>query len=183
MESIGLLRFYTVNRSSKNSFVYKKVFQRLCDIFHQQCFASFTGERSKLRTYATFKTHPGYESYLSNIKNTKIRVNVFKFRLSNHKLMIEAGRYKKLNANERFCPFCPHVVEDEIHFLFGCPSYHPQRVRLIEPIINQLRSVHSLLIEQRFEYVMSNMDKDLCNYISNSMELRDFLLSNTKQQG
>ena len=72
MESIGLLRFYTDNRSSKNSFVYKKVFQRLCDIFHQQCFASFTGERSKLRTYATFKTDPGYESYLSNIKNTKI---------------------------------------------------------------------------------------------------------------
>ena len=183
MESIGLLHFYTANRSSKNPFVFKKVFQRLCDIFHQEIFASFTGDRSKLRTYATFKKDPGYESYLSNIKNTKIRVNVSKFRLSNHKLMIEAGRYKKLNANERFCPFCPHVVEDEIHFLFDCPSYHPQRARLIDPIVNQLLNAHSLTVEQRFEYVMSNMDKNLCNYISNSMDLREFLLSNPKQQG
>ena len=97
--------------------------------------------------------------------------------------MIEAGRHKKLNANERFCPFCPHVVEDEIHFLFDCPSYHPQRIRLIDPIANQLFNVHALTVEQKFEYVMSNMDKNLCDYISNSMDLREFLLSNPKEQG
>ena len=78
MESIGFLNFYTGNHSSKNPFVFKKVFQRLSDIFHQDAFSNINGDRSKLRTYAIFKKSPGYEPYLSNIKNVAIRKNVTK---------------------------------------------------------------------------------------------------------
>ena len=183
MESIGLLNFYTGNHSSKNPFVFKKVFQRLSDIFHQDVFSNINGDRSKLRTYAIFKKSPGYEPYLSNIKNVAIRKNVTKYRLSNHKLMIEYGRMKNLNADERFCPFCPNLIEDEMHFLLHCPIYSPQRTTFVEPIINQLHNARVLSDRQKFEFIMSNMDKNLCNYISNSMDVREFLVSNPKRPG
>ena len=95
LESIGLLNFYNVDHTSKTPFVFKKLFQRLCDIFHQDAFAKIQGDRSKLRTYAVFKKDLGFEKYLTDIKNIHTRINVTKFRLSNHKLMIETGRHKK----------------------------------------------------------------------------------------
>ena len=144
MESIGFLNFYTGNHSSKNPFVFKKVFQRLSDIFHQDVFSNINGDRRKLRTHAIFKKSPGYEPYLSNIKNLVIRKNVTKFRLSNHKLTIEAGRMKKLNSDERFCPFCPKMIEDELHFVLYCPVYSPKRTSLVDPIIKQLHNARDL---------------------------------------
>ncbi len=96
LENIGLLNFYTGDYSSKAPFVFKKLFQRLCDIFHQETFAKIKGERSKLRTYSIFKKEQGYEQYLSDIKNVSIRNNVTKFRLSNHKLMIAIKELKTI---------------------------------------------------------------------------------------
>ena len=32
----------------------------------------------------------------------------------------ETGRYENIPAEERFCPFCPGVVENEIHVLMSC---------------------------------------------------------------
>ena len=89
LENIGLLNFYIGDYTAKPPFVYRKLFQRLSDIFHQEIFSKINGERSKLRTYAIFKKEKGYEKYLTDIKNANVRKNVTKFRLSNHKLMIE----------------------------------------------------------------------------------------------
>jgi len=185
IESIGFLNFYTGKHSSnsKNSFVFKKVFQRLSDIFHQDVFSNINRGRSNLRTYAIFKKCPGYDPYLSSIKNVAIRKNVAKYRISNHKLMIEDGRKKNLNDDERFCPFCPNLIEDVLHFLLHCAIFRPQRTVFAEPIINQLHNTDALTDRQKFEFIMSNMDKNLCNYISNSMEAREFLVSNPKQPG
>ena len=97
--------------------------------------------------------------------------------------MIEAGRMKKLNSDERFCPFCPKMIEDELHFVLYCPVYSPKRTSLVDPIINQLHNARALTDRQKFEFIMSNMDKNLCNYISNSMDVREFLVSNPKQPG
>ena len=49
-----------------------------------------------------------------SLKNVAIRKNVTKYRLSNHKLMIKDGRIKKLNADERFCPFCGDAIKEEM---------------------------------------------------------------------
>ena len=76
LESIGLLNFYNGNHSSKTPFVFKKFFQRLCDIFHQDTLAKIQGNRSKLRTYAIFKKELGFEKYLTDIKNISTRINV-----------------------------------------------------------------------------------------------------------
>ena len=80
------------------------------------------------------------ENYLLRIKNSKVRVQVSKFRLSNHKLMIETGRHRKLAKENRICPFCPCSVETEIHFLFHCPVYSQRREPLSEKLNDELLS-------------------------------------------
>ena len=166
----------------KTPFVFRKFFQRLCDVFHQDTFAKIQGNRSKLRTYAIFKKDLGYEKYLTDIKNVSTRISVTKFRLSNHKLMIETGRHKKMVAGERFCPFCPESVEDEVHFLFSCPTYRPQRLTFLTPITNLMHNFSLLSDDQKLEYVMSYMDQNLCNFISNSMNVREFLVNKPKRR-
>ena len=54
-----------------------------------------------------------------------IKKNVLaKVRLSDHKLKIQSGRQTKpITPRElRRCSFCPHIVEDEAHFLFECSA-------------------------------------------------------------
>ena len=167
---------------SKAPFVYKKFFQRLCDIFHQETFTKIRGERCKLRTYAIFKKEPGLEQYLSEIKNLHMRINVTKFRLSNHKLMIETGRIKKIeNAEERFCPFCPESVENEFHFLFSCQTYHPLRSDYLTPITSQVHGFFFWTDNQKLEYIMSCMEQNTCKFISNCLDIREFLINNPKR--
>jgi hypothetical protein len=42
-----------------------------------------------------------------------------KFRLSEHKLLIEIGRNLKIPRDQRLCAIC-NVLEDEFHFFFKC---------------------------------------------------------------
>ena len=181
LESIGLLNFYLDSYASQPPFVYKRFYDRLCDIFHQETFSKIQNQESKLRTYAVFKKCLGYENYLSNIKNTTIRKNVTKFRLSNHKLMIEVGRHQKIPANERFCPFCPQKIENEIHFLFYCPSYRIQRSTYLNPITDALHNFSFLPDHQKLELLFSDMDHNVCTFISKSMEVREFLIDRPKR--
>ena len=73
------------------------------------------------------QTEIGLETYLTYIKNIKHRCAMAKLRLSNHPLLIETGRHSKIERQLRFCPFCPTIIEDEIHFLVQCPNYKDMR--------------------------------------------------------
>ena len=88
LEENGMLSFFQNSHADKPIFIYKKIFERLSDQFHQTSFAYINDENSKLRTYAIFKGEIGLENYLSVIKNTHRRKHVSKFRLSNHRLVI-----------------------------------------------------------------------------------------------
>ena len=105
------------------------------DQFHQDAFASIKNENSKLRTYALFKSEIGMEQYLIEIKNVTTRTQVTKFRISNHKLMIETGRHLEIKPHLRFCPFCKNVVECEIHFITGCRTYGDLRAGLYREMV------------------------------------------------
>ena len=105
-------------RKDKNS--HTKCFNRLKDIFYQESFADISRENSKLRTFSLLKKTIGMENYLTELQNTKERTSITKLRLSNHGLMIEKGRHLNIERNCRFCPFCPRVVENEMHFLLEC---------------------------------------------------------------
>ena len=56
-------------------------------------------------------------SYLDLTRGTAGRRAVVKLRISNHKLMIEIGRYNQTTKDNRHFPFCGcNVIEDEVHF-------------------------------------------------------------------
>ena len=82
-------------------------------------------ETAKLRTYGLLKKEIGMERYLTTIKNPIIRETMTKFRLSNHRLQIELGRHQNTPKEQRFCKFCPNLVESEVHFLINCSRMLP----------------------------------------------------------
>ena len=78
----------------------------------------------KLEFYRFLKTDHISSIYLDLIRGTAGRRALVKLRISNHKLMIEIGRYNQTTKDNRHCPFCGcNVMEDEVHFLFQCPTY------------------------------------------------------------
>ena len=81
---------------------------------------------SKLRTYKQFKNKFALEYCHTSFENRNLIAN---FRCSDHELIIEKGRHKKLEVEERLCYMCSEKkLEDELHFLLECPAY--DRIRI-----------------------------------------------------
>ena len=119
---------------SKDKDSHTKAAQRLVDMFPQDSFSDIRRDDSKLRTFRLIKNERGYETYLSEITSIKARRSLTKLRLSNSSLMIEKGRHSNVDKSLRFCPFCPNIVEDEKHFLLGCPTFKYLRSELYEEV-------------------------------------------------
>ena len=84
----------------------------------------------KLEFYKVFKDDYVTSDYLNQLRNYNERRNLVKFRVSNHKLMIELGRYQTdhMLRETRLCPLCKsNQVENETHFLLQCSKYSLQR--------------------------------------------------------
>src|SRR5690348_6567208 len=83
--------------------------------------------RSKLRTYKLFKTNLSFEKYLES-DNSQGRTLMTRLRSGTNDLQIERGRWAKQAVEERLCTQCNlHEVENEHHFLIGCPKYQHLR--------------------------------------------------------
>ena len=76
----------------------------------------------KLDTYKELKAEFRYEGYLDSVNNRENQIAITRLRISNHRLMVEVGRYQKpyLPREKRLCSFGADI-EDEFHFLFQCP--------------------------------------------------------------
>ena len=82
-----------------------------------------------------------YDSYV----NDSYRTVITRWRLSNHELAIETGRYERpmIERDQRVCRTCL-VLEDEEHVFFVCPLY--TNIRRDHPnIFNVHSSVTSIL--------------------------------------
>ena len=78
----------------------------------------------KLKFYNTFKKEFKPEGYLDKIEHISARKQFAKFRISNHQLQIETGRYRtdKIFNPNCICQLCNlNETEDENHLLF---HYH-----------------------------------------------------------
>ena len=64
MSGIGMLDCF-LHDGVYSTPIYKKVFQRISDICHQDQLSSIANENSKLRTYNLIKTDIGFENYLT----------------------------------------------------------------------------------------------------------------------
>ena len=104
-----------------------------------------------------------------------------KLRRSNHKLDIETGRYDKISRCDRICPVCGLNIEDEIHFLFNCPKYSSIRDDFFNKIDNRIPNYKNIPISTLNIRLMNATDyylnKQLVQYVSSCLEMRDNLLS------
>lgn len=105
----------------------------------------------KLEFYRTFKENYELEHYLELIRDFDQRRNLTKFRISNHKLAIETGRYGKIPVDERICIFCPSKeIETEEHMVLNCSSYSDLRSQFFQKIRsekdrNSTNVIHEIL--------------------------------------
>ena len=183
VDNIGLTRILN-GRTNDPETPETTVFKKCIDIFHRRAFTEIRSEHSKLRTYGIFKNEIREEPYLRIVKNVKDRISMSKFRLSNHKLMIEKGRHRNLDKTMRICPFCTSV-EDETHFLLKCETFRFLRAELFSNVesalnIQNLRqSDDRLLLKLILEN--ENISKMVAKYLTKSLDLRDFLIENHRQ--
>ena len=71
----------------------------------------------KKNPYRLCTQHFNCEPYL-NILNFKQRQALTKLRIENHRLEIELGRHKNINAADQICKICKDGVEDETHWKY-----------------------------------------------------------------
>lgn len=177
LSEIGLMQSFT----TKDPEAHFKAFKRMQDIYHQTALERIKGDDSKLRTFALFKTTPGYEKYLDEITCVKERTALTKFRISNHKLMIEKGRHSGIDRKLRFCPFCPNRIEDEKHFLLSCHTYRYLRSDLYNKVKSNCPSICNQPHDYRFLTLMRDVTAaPVSHFIFRAMELREYLLDRPK---
>ena len=86
------------------------------DIYNKKIEA--IDDNSKLFLYKSLKQSLNSEFYLKS-KCFEFKNFITKFRISNHSLLIEKGRFSNIPRENRLCSKC-NVVEDEMHFLLHC---------------------------------------------------------------
>ena len=179
LESNGMLQsFLTANSNPNNNSKQKDIenlkFQRLCDQFHQNALASFRNENSKLKTYSTLKNDIGMEKYLIDKPNFKYRSALTKLRLSNYPLLIEIGRHSRMERPLRFCPFCPTMIEDELHFLIQCPTYKEMIDKHFPPTVLHNTEISD---KEKFHYMLKQEDLFMtAKFIFDAFEYRKVTL-------
>ena len=126
-----------------------------------------------MRTYSKFKTVYEYEPYLE-IANFETRKCISRFRLSNHTLMIEIGRHKKLAVDQRLCTTCKEI-EDEEHFLTTCKKNENLRISLFKFITESCPNFTELENEEKMIYLLTASNPEItgkvCTFIKNSFSL------------
>jgi len=79
---------------------------------------------TKLEFFNTFKNDYTPSSYVGITSKQSERKELVKFRIDNHKLRIENGRYDQTPRVNRLCPICEsNQTEDESRFLIYCNKY------------------------------------------------------------
>ena len=102
------------------------------------------------------------------------------FRLSNHRLAIETGSYEGLQPDKRFCPFCLDKVENEAHFLLKCPVLRHLRKTYLTPITYSIPGCDFFPENFKLKALLVDMKYELCKFIAEATELRNFLVSKPK---
>ena len=167
LQYINVDEKYILNlKSILKKYLFDKFKTRYNIIWKKQLFDDRIGKNfgNKLRTYRTFKYNFTFEPYL-NVTNPVHRNIITKFRISDHSLEVERGRYKGLEFNERICKLCNNSVEDEIHYLLQCPSLTQARNTVLEEISNKYVNFKNLDNFSKFTWLMTSEDVDIIQNI------------------
>ena len=107
-----------------------QISKTLSDLYVQESHNKVTSS-SKGKNYTLFKQDLNYENYLI-ILNRKHCSSLLKFRLSNHLLPVETGRWENTPLEDRKCTLCSkHDIGDEFHYLFVCDHFISDRKKYL----------------------------------------------------
>lgn len=118
------------------------------------------------------------EEFVRSFNDFSIR-NIFtKFRISDHSLEIEKGRYNKTPSEERLCKNC-RVIEDEAHLILKCRVNQNLR----ESLFNNIELDKAIFInfsdEQKLVYLLNPASVRHVRvgfYLKRTLELRTEVL-------
>ena len=98
--------------------------------------------------------------------------------------MIEKGRHRNLDKWERFCPFCPTLIENEIHFLLYCKTFRCLREELFTKICTYSPTFTPLPEKDKFVHLLNDelAIPYVGNFLRKAFECRSFLLGKHKNR-
>ena len=140
---------------------------------------------TKLSFYNPIKKDCKIEKYFYLIKNFTQRKMFTQFRISNHKLEIENGRYKNIPREHWVLEYCGrNEIEDVYHFALQCQNYKTIRENS-NPILKTMFQ-ESLTIETKkklFEQMISSTDLVvitlMSEFVTQSFQKREIYESRT----
>ena len=120
---------------------------------------------SKDNTPEYYLTHPNKEK----------RKLITKFRVSDHDLLIETGRYQKIPREQRKCKEC-NILDDEFHFFFNCKLNLSERVPFIKYFEERNTNFQNFDSRDKLVSILNPSTPDdiktVVSFINQSLELR-----------
>ena len=134
--------------------------------------------KPKLRHFKSYKTTFDAENYVCKYFPKRKRSLFAQLRVGILPLEIETGRYRNKPPENRFCPFCVNIPEDENHLICICPTYDVYREIMYDKITLNSPNFNLLDNENKFMYVMSCNDKCVLDYVEIAWSKKIALLYN-----
>ena len=136
--------------------------QNLRDQFLQQSSEKMENE-TKLFLFKDAKNTLSPSKYLSTLTNRNERSLFAKLRLGVLPLEIEKGRRKNIARESRFCKICNlNVVENEMHFLFDCPTLDRFRSKHFTSLTTILPNFRDLSNNQKIKLLYFSENSSQC---------------------
>ena len=123
---LGLPLFKTRKSLKTQNQIYETQSYLYVQEWHNKVTSSFKG-----KNYTLFKQDLNFENYLIKL-NKKHCSSLLKFRLSNHRLPVETGRWENTPLEDRKCTLCSkHDIGYEFHYLFVCDHFISDRKKYL----------------------------------------------------
>ena len=135
---------------------------RYMDFFKHELDTIRSRDDTKLSLYGVIKTRCRYERYLDLYPSFR---HIIKFRLSDHILPVERGRYARpqLPRMLRLCTLCKNGIGDEMHALFICDNSELRSLR--DNFLNQITKIYSPLSildnHNKLTYLLGGCDANI----------------------
>ena len=162
LNNAGLGNIWQMQGNFNQHWLKNSVKLRLQDQFKQK-WQSDVENSSKGTTYRLFKQCFEFEKYL-DILQPKDAIVLCAFRVSNHRLPIETGRWKNIDRQHRFCEFCEErELGDEYHCLLQCKSLIDERKQYLPKYYQ--KSINVIKFSKLFQSKNIILLRNLCKFI------------------
>ena len=133
-------------------------------------------ENNKIHLYKILKQNENEMEYYLSHPDKNIRQYFVKFRISEHKLLIEKGRYLKIPRNKRLCTNC-NEIDNEFHFFFNCEINNSVRNMLYQSMTDFFPNFIDLNNEEKLIKILNPSTpmqiRTVASFIKQSLELRE----------